>query len=385
MSTYAFGSDFTVGIEEELLLVDRATLQLAPVAADVLGAMEVEPDAASHEAYAAQLELRSPPCRSAAAAAVATADLRRAALDAGATLMGAGLHPTGRHGDAELVPTKRYERVAGEMRGLLRRTPESAFHVHVGMPDSETAVRVFNALRRQMPLLLGLSANSPWWFGVDSGMASARAALVRAYPGRGIPEALRDIEDAEQRTAAVLAVAGVPEPTFLWWDLRLHPTYGTIELREMDAQSSVENVAALAALVRVLALEAGEAPPVVHEPSETLSWSAFRAGRDGTEAAILADGTLRPLRDVARRTLERLRPRAREAGDADALDGLARLLEQGGGAGRQRASHTERGVRGMLRTLVEDTAGFPATRSGRRSGDGSPPREELSCPTSDRA
>lgn len=370
MSGFAFGSEFTVGIEEELLLVDPTTLELAPVAGEVLAGIRVEPEGAGHEAYAAQIELRSPPSDSAAEAAARLAERRLAALEAGATLIGAGVHPTGRLGDAELVPTRRYERVADEMRGLLRRTPESALHVHVGMPDGESAVRGFNALRRHMPLLLGLSANSPWWFGRDSGLASARSALVRAYPGRGIPEALRDMAEAEERIAAMVIVAGAPEPTFLWWDLRLHPTHGTIEVREMDAQSSLEGVASLAALVRVLAVEAQDAPPAPRDASEVLDWSAFRAGRDGTEASILDEGRLRPLADVARHTVARLRPIARTLGDDDALDGIARLLEQGGGAGRQRSAEARGGVRGMLRMLVEDTAdtSLARPRAGRFSG-----------------
>jgi carboxylate-amine ligase len=355
-------------MEEELLLVDSVTLQLAPMARDVLDAMQADPDASGHEAYAAQIELRSPVSESASDAARALADQRIAALDAGATLMASGLHPTGRFGDAELVPTERYARVAGELRGILRRTPEAALHVHVGMPDGRSAVRAFNALRRQIPLLVGLSANSPWWFGVDSGLASARYSLGRAYPGRGIPEALRDLADAEARVAAMLGVAGVPEPTFLWWDLRLHPAYGTIEVREMDVQPSLETVASLGALVRLLALDAQDGPEAPHEPSELLNWSAFRASRDGTEATILDDGRLRPLRQVALRTVDRLRPLAREIGDVDALDEVARILDSGGGAGRQRAASADGGVGAMLRTLVEDTTdvrlGLP--RVGRR-------------------
>lgn len=373
MSGFAFGSEFTVGIEEELLLVDPTTLELAPVAAEVLDAIRVEPEDAGHEAYAAQIELRSPPSESAAEAVTALAERRRAALEAGATLLGAGVHPTAGFGQAELVKTRRYERVADEMRGLLLRTPESALHVHVGMPDGETAVRAFNALRRHMPLLLGLSANSPWWFGSDSGFASARSVLVRSYPGRGIPEPLRDMAHAEERIAATLLVAGAPEPTYLWWDLRLHPVHGTIELREMDSQSALGSVAALAALARALAIEAAQdARPAPRETSEVLSWSAFRAGRDGTAAAILDDGELRPLTDVANRTVARLRPLARAWGDDDALDGVVRLLDHGGGAGRQRAAAARGGVRSMLRTLVEDTASLPLAPRIRGAGRFSP-------------
>ena len=178
---------------------------------------------------------------------------------------------------------------------------------------------------------------------------------MRAYPGRGIPHALRDIGDVEERTAATLVVADAPEATFLWWDLRIHPNYGTLEVREMDTQSSLESASALGALVRLLALRVRDKGTREHEPSEALSWSAFRAARDGTEATILDDGALRPLREVALRVVSELRPLAKESGDADSLDGISKLLEHGGGAGRQRAAFARGGMPGMLRWLVDDT------------------------------
>ncbi len=350
----AFGSDFTVGLEEELLLVDPRTFALAPVTEDLLAAMRVDAREAGHDAYAAQIELRSPPSASAGQAVGRLARLRGAARAAGATLLGSGLHPDAPFGEAELVEGSRYEVVAEQLRGLLRRTPESALHVHVGLPDEQTAIRVFNALRLQVPLLHGLAANSPYWHGADSGLASARFALCRAYPGRRIPRHVRDPGDLEQLAAATLAAAGVPDATFLWWDLRLHPAYGTLELREMDAQSSLEHVAALGALVRALVVEAADAPPAAEVPSEALDWSAFRAARDGTSAIVLDGGSPRPLADVARDAVARLRPIAREAGDEDALDGVNLILEAGGAA-RQRAALAAGGMTGLLRDLVERT------------------------------
>ena len=359
MSRFAFGSDYTVGLEEELLLVDAASLRLAPVAARVLAAMDVDSSAASHEAYAAQLELRSPPSTSVSGAVDALAGLRASARAAGAVLLGAGLHPTAELGDAELVQESRYERVAAEMRGLLRRTPESALHVHVGLPDAAAGIGAFNALRTALPLLQALSASSPWWFGVDSGLASARFALTRAYPGRGVPPPLRDLEELERLTDATLAASGMPEATFLWWDLRLHPRYGTVEVREMDSQASLDDVGALAALIRALVREAGDAAPRAHDPAEALAWSSFRAARDGVSATILDGGELRPVRDIARSTVERVRPVARELGDEEALDGIDRILRDGGGAARQRAALAEGGMPGMLRLLVSTTASRP--------------------------
>ncbi len=360
-----FGSDFTVGVEEELLLVDGPALALAPVTDDVLEAMRVDPREAGHDAYAAQIELRSPPSASVPEAVSHLARLREAARAAGATLLGTGLHPDAPLGDAELVAGSRYEVVADQLRGLLRRTPESALHVHVGLPDEGAAVRVFNTLRVHVPLLQGLAANSPYWFGADSGLASARFPLSRAYPGRGIPQALRDPDDLERVAATTLAAAGLPDATFLWWDLRVHPGYGTVEVREMDAQSSLDHVAALAALVRALALEAVEVPSPHDVPSEALDWSAFRAARDGTAAVVLDGEEPRPLADVPRAAVRRLRPLAREVGDEDALDGVVSILEAGGAAS-QHAWHAAGGMAGLLRELARETArtGAPALRSG---------------------
>src|SRR5215213_9559331 len=190
--------------------------------------MEAHERAASHEVYAASIELRSPPRLGAEDAAREVAALRAAARGAGATLIGAGLHPAGELGDVPLVDSERYRLVGGSMRGLIRRTPECALHVHVGMPDPDTAIWSFNGMRRHLPLLIGLAANSPWWFGGDSGMASARAALVRAYPGRGVPRAFRDWGDYCETVEGIVSAGGIDDYTHLWWDIRPHPQLGTL-------------------------------------------------------------------------------------------------------------------------------------------------------------
>lgn len=361
---HAFGSDppFTVGVEEELLLVDPQSRALAPVAEHVLAAIDLPEGAAAHEAYAAQLELRSPPCASAGEAADALAAGRAAARAAGATLLGGGLHPDGRLGDARLVEAERYRRVAESMRGLIARTPESALHVHVGMSDPETAIRAFNGLRSHLPLLGALAASSPFWFGADSGMASARASLVRAYPGRGVPRAFRDFDDYAATVAAAVAAGGLDDYTLLWWDLRPHPRLGTVELRELDAQTLLVDVAALAALVQGLARHEAERPRTAPaEPAEAIAWSSFRAARDGLDATILHGGSRTPLRDVAREALALARPGAAEAGSDGALEGIERILRDGAGADRQRAAHARGGMPALLDRLVRETA-VPAFR-----------------------
>jgi len=211
---FGTGTPFTVGVEEELLLVSPDGARLAHDAEQVLARLDLAPDAAGHEAFASEVELRSPPSPDATSAAETLAAGRRAAAAAGATLLGVGLHPTASFGDARLVDLPRYATVDETMRGLIRRTPECALHVHVGMPGPEEAIRACNGLRRHLPLLIALTANSPWWFGHDSELASARWAIVRSYPTRGVPRAFRDFADYEETVSAYLAAADHDDPTF---------------------------------------------------------------------------------------------------------------------------------------------------------------------------
>jgi carboxylate-amine ligase len=342
----AYGSaPWALGVEEELLLVDLETHQLRPVSAGLLEDLEVEHGEAKHDLYGALVEIATPVCRDAAEAADALRDLRArvnaCAAAHGAVLLGAGIHPTATFGDVALVDLERYRKAAGAMQGLMRRTPECALHVHVGMPDAETAIRVYNALRERMPLLQALAANSPLWFGVDSGLASARMALTRAYPGSGIQRAFRDHADWEEATAAILAAGDLADETFLWWDLRLHPRLGTVEVRSLDTQSSLRTSVGIAALVHALARRAAEEPPITPTPSEALAQSSFRASRDGLDARLFDGGRLRPVPELAHEALT-------YAG----LDGT----DLGGGAARQRAALKSSGAPGLLRLLVDETA-----------------------------
>jgi carboxylate-amine ligase len=357
---HAFDHRFTLGVEEEHLLVDPLTHRLVPEAARVLAALDLPEGAAGHEAFAAQVELRSPVCRDVGEAFGALAAGRAAVIGAGATPLAAGLHPDARMGDAELTDLPRYERVKDDMRGLIQRTPESALHVHVGMPDAGAAVRAFNGLRLQLPLLGALAASSPFWYGRDSGLASARWAVVMAYPGRGVPSAFAGWEDYSETLDAAVAAAGAEDYTHLWWDVRLHPRLGTVEVREMDVQASLADAAGLTALVHCLARRAAEdhAPPI---PAEALRWSAFRAARDGLEASIVdRDGSVRPVRELAASAISAARAVAGELDASDALDEVERIVREGGGAVRARA---QPGMEALLRDLMQRTA---ATEPGLR-------------------
>jgi glutamate---cysteine ligase / carboxylate-amine ligase len=343
---------FTVGLEEELLLVDAATLQLAHVADKILPNTGLPPDRIDHEAFLAEIEVRSNPAGSLDEAVDQLGEGRAAAIHAGATIMAAGLHPDARLFDVELVQSERYERVERQMQGLIKRTPECALHVHVGVPDTDAAVAAMNGIREWLPLLHGLGANSPFWFGADSGMASSRAAVIRAYPGRGIPPVLRSWDQYLACLDAVRAGGGPMDHTMVWWDARPQPRLGTVELREMDVQTELESAAAIAALARAIVRRAVEEPVKDPAPEQALHWSSFGAARDGLDAEIYFGGSPRPLREVAEAVLDGLGEQA----DPE-IEGIRRIVREGGGADRQRVAHGRGGMPALLRHLADGTAG----------------------------
>lgn len=359
---HAFGRApaFALGVEEELLLVDAERHRLVHAVSSLLPRLEVASGEAKPDLYEACIELVSPVSSGPVDAVASVAGLRAAVAAAGGVLMGAGIHPDGAFGDVVHVDEPRYRAIGDSLRGLGLRTPTCALHVHVSLPDPTVAIAAFNELREHLPVLQALAANSPFWHGVDSGMASARANMFRAYPRAEVPGALRDLDDFAAVADAATAAADVPDYTFLWWDLRPHPRLGTVELRAMDAQSSLATVTGLAALVQALAAHgAATGGPRAPSRREALSESSYRASRDGLDATIRHDGALRPVREVVEATLALARPHAGDLGTTDALAEIERVLVDGNGAERQRAAFRAGGMEAMLAGLVRETAAPP--------------------------
>jgi carboxylate-amine ligase len=356
---HRFGHQFTLGIEEELLLVDGETHALSHTSHELLGAMNMDTESARHDLYEAQIELSSPIGADAAQATEALVLLRRAARDAGGTLMGAGIHPAGALGDVHITQQPRYTRAAELLGGVVHRTPDCALHVHVGMPDPDSAIRACNGLREHLPLLHALAANSAYWYGHDARLASARFVLRRGFPRVEVPRAFRDFEDFEQAIEPMLAAAELDDYTSLWWDVRPHPKLGTVEVRVMDAQSSLESLAGLAALVHGLAVHEALSRRDAWLEREPIEEAVFSATSRGLDARLIGDDSrLRSVPELAREAVELARRYLAEVGaSADALDGIERILAGGGGADRQRAAHAKGGMPAVLDMLVRETAG----------------------------
>ncbi|MDQ6778902.1 MAG: YbdK family carboxylate-amine ligase [Actinomycetota bacterium] len=361
----AFGTEppFSVGVEEELFLVDPVTGHQTNASGAVkerLGPVvdgEIE-----RELHACQLELITDVCRSAGEAVGTLRGLRRAALATGAGLLGSGTHPSAEEGQAEITDKERYERIH-ELLGDAVATPVGAVHIHVGMPDAETAIKVFNGMRRELPLLLALAANSPFRHGRDTGLASAREVTLRGWPRSGVPPAMRDFEDFVTHAQLLVRAADVPDYTWFWWKLRPHPRLGTVEIRALDVQASLEDTAALVALVHCLARDAAESDPEPDPPGEVIEEGAFRAARFGVGARLPdAEGNLRPVGDLLDDAMARARRRADELGCADELELLPGLFERGGGAAHQRGVFAIAGMDALLRELTKVTGDTPARR-----------------------
>jgi carboxylate-amine ligase len=358
LSGDGFGSQrpFSVGVEEELFLVDPVSGAQANSSAAVIDRVGDVPGTIEQELHACQIELVSGVCHTTADAIQQLGRMRDAVTATGAGLLGAGTHPSAVEGTAEITDKARYERIV-ELLGDAAVTPVGGMHVHVGMPDAETAIRAFNGLRGHLPLLHALGANSPYRHGRDTGLASAREITLRAWPRSGVPRAMRDFEDFCELARLLARAADVADYTWFWWKMRPHPKLGTVEVRALDAQTTLEDASAVIALTHCLARHAAEAAPSPPLAPELLDEGLFRAARFGVDA-MLPDvaGHLRPASDLLAEALTVARRHAGELGCEEELERLPALMDRGGGAGRQRRLYEISGMDTLLRTLTRTTA-----------------------------
>ena len=350
---FGSGQPFSLGVEEELFAVDPVTGHQANSAAAVIDRLGELSGSIAQELHACQLELITDVHRTVGEAIGSLASMRRSVGEIGAGLLGSGTHPSGLEGDAEVTDKERYERIRF-LLGDAIVTPVAGLHVHVGMPDAQTAIGVFNALREQLPLLQALAANSPFRHGRDTGLASAREISIRGWPRSGVPRALRDFDDFCELSTLLATAADVADYTWFWWKLRPHPRLGTVEVRGMDAQGSLQDAGAIIALTHCLARDAAESPPAeIGAPPELIEEGMFRAARFGVEASLPDhDGHLRPVAELLTAALRIASRHAAELGCEAQLEELPRLLERGGGAGRQRRMHELAGMDALVRDLA---------------------------------
>jgi carboxylate-amine ligase len=358
----AFEDDapMTVGLEEELMLLHPETLDLAPRAAAVLE--RVGGDARfKSELPASQLEIVLPAAatvgEAATALTAARADLAAAAAGLG-LLAGAGAHP---FSDVEgvLSEDERYEAIVRHYSWAARRQLVFGQHVHVAVRPADRALAVFNALRSYLPLIAALAANAPLYGGADTGLASVRPKLCDLLPRQGVPPPMGSWDELEDAMRWGLAAGAMAHLAQWWWEARLHPVFGTIEVRVPDTQTTVAEAGAVAAVVHALVAwlaerhDGGEALPVA--PTWRIAenrWSACRYGLDGT-MADLATGAVTPTRERAAALLDDVAAVGERLGCASEL-AAARTGLAANGADHQRAAAAQGdGPPGVAAWLVD--------------------------------
>jgi carboxylate-amine ligase len=349
----------TVGVEEELMLLDPASGDLVPAAAQVLDLLDGDPRF-KLEMPAAQLEIVTEPAATVAeiesALRLGRESLARA-TESVVRLAAAGVHPVAA-AEGALNPGPRYDRTARQYGFVASRQLVFALQVHVAPGSAERALAVYNALRSYLPEIAALAANAPFHEGRDTGLASIRPLIAGLLPRQGVPPAIATWEGYAEALAWGRTAGTTPDAGAWWWELRPSPRFGTLEFRVPDAQTTVAEAAAIAAVAQALAatlgrrFDAGEALAVA--PGWRIAENRWSALRDGVEGSLadLESGERRPTRERLRGVLDELEPAAAELGCAEQLDRARGLIDENG-AMRQRTVAARRGSARLVDWLAE--------------------------------
>jgi carboxylate-amine ligase len=341
----------TVGVELELHVIDAATGEQAHAAVEILGEMgrghpDGEHPKAKHELFQSTIEIISGVCRTPAEVvadlSVTLAEVRAVAAPLGLTLVSSGTHPLAMACDQEVSPNPRYHALVEEMQWTARRLIICGTHVHVGVPSGEHSILIVNELLRHLPLFLILSSSSPYLEREDTGLASSRSKVFEALPTAGLPPRLQDWADFEIFMETLIASGSIQSVREVWWDVRPHPDFGTVELRMCDAVTTLREAQAIAGLAQTLVahlidqIDGGTlgAPPREWVTRE----NRWVAARHGVDAQLIVDdeGTRRPARDILEDLVAELAPVADRIGTTEDLADLLVLWDAGPGYLRQR-------------------------------------------------
>jgi carboxylate-amine ligase len=372
---FGASAQYTLGVEEEYMLLDGTTFDLVQHVESVLAAMsghELEPRI-NTELMQSVIEIATPVCRSAADVMRELATLRSyvhsVAQEQGLRVGSAGTHPFSLFERQRITAKDRYRALVDALQYVARRELIFGMHVHVAVDDPDKAIRVVNGLLPQLAPLLALSASSPFWRGEPTGLASSRQMVFSAFPRSGPPPRFRDYADYAEVVGQLERTGCIADYTHIWWDIRPHPRLGTIEVRICDAVTRLEDAVAITAYVQALVKQlserhdAGEEIPSYHRilTSEN-KWLAARYGLEGPIMDLATGRRNRvPVAQIVRRTLRELEPHARELGSERELEGVAEILGRGNSAERQlRIYNANRDIVEVVREIALATEALPA-------------------------
>jgi carboxylate-amine ligase len=361
--------DFTIGVEEEYQIINPATRELQPRAGRILPAAEAAVgDQVTPELYLSQIEIGTPVCKSLKDLRRELVRLRREVITAaqaqGNSIAAAGTHPFSHWKEQTLTPKARYVGIAQEYQQLAREQLIFGCHVHVGIQDRETAIQVMNRARPWLAAMLALSANSPFWMGVDTGYSSFRTQIWRRWPMAGTPQVFASRAEYDELVAGLVATGSIEDGTKIYWDARPSARFETIEFRITDVCLTVDEAVMSAGLARALArtceMEARTDAPMPAVRPELLRAAKWRAARYGLDADLIdtLDARAIPAPELIEKFLDHLRPALEESLEWEEVSTLVRqTIERGTGARRQRAAYQSTGnFEGVVDLMVAETS-----------------------------
>ena len=367
---FGAGDPYTLGVEEEYMLLDPESLDLVQHIEMVLDAIQGDELASRLNAELMQsvLEIATPVCSTAADVMRELSTLRGyvrdVARDQGLRVGSAGTHPFSLFERQRITAKDRYHALIDQLQYVARRELIFGMHIHVAVDDPDKAIQIVNGLLPQLAPLLALSASSPFWRGEPTGLASSRQIVFSAFPRSGPPPRFRDYEDYASVVGQLERTGCIADYTHIWWDIRPHPKWGTIEVRICDAVTRLDDAVAIAAyclaLVKQLSerYDAGEEIPSYHRILTTENkWLAARYGLDAPVMDLATGSRIRtPVAKLVRRTVRDLEPHARELGSERELEGIAALLGRGNSAERQlRVFNANRDIVEVVRAIADAT------------------------------
>ncbi|QIN81208.1 glutamate--cysteine ligase [Rubrobacter tropicus] len=358
------GSGYSLGVEEELHIVDATTGELVSRIEEIMARLPKELcEFVSYELFQSVLEIKTPPCATAAETEKHLRELRGRvgswAAACGASLASAGTHPFSRYKDQKVTDQDRYRQVIETLRWVAEREVIFGQHVHVAVPDEEKVIEAHNRLSEKAPLLLALSANSPFWQDMDTGFESSRVKIFETFPRAGLPPAFPDWKSFEAYVDLMVRSGAMDDYTYCWWDVRPHAKIGTIELRILDSQTNLKYTTALTALTQCVVAQAVEEReprgPYNKDLAEENKWRASRHGMDAAFYDADKDANV-PATDIARDLVEELKPHAQDLGCETELEGIIEIVEGGTGSQRQREVYESSGdFLDVVAFLIEGT------------------------------
>ncbi len=362
----------SLGVEIELQLVDAETGELVGAAPEVLAELSAQHGGEDHprikaELYQCTLEVITGICDTVADARAdleeGVAEIRAIAEPRGVDLVSAGLHPFTSWQSQERSVGERYDAIVERIQWPAKRLITHGVHYHVGVRSAEKSIQITNALATMLPVFLALSTSSPFWHGDDTGLESARTKVFESLPSTGLPPNLADWAEFERFMTSLINAGAMTTIREVWWDIRPHPNFGTVELRMCDAMPTMTETCALAALAQCAVARYDELLDRGYRlPSErdwVLRENKWRAARHGLKASMVVDssGRTRPITNLIEEAVEELMPFARRLDCADELDAIHAILSTGTSARRQRMVLDQHGdLRDVVRALRAEFA-----------------------------